>query len=173
MKRDKWTPAGHHKLCDAHFKKDDYIWPEDADVGKKRLKPDAVPSVFEFPSHLAPRERKRKQPVNRKIPSPKKKKLVATSSHVTTNDHNYAACPTKKVHQLKAKIAAKNKIIKKLKARHFRQAKTLQSVIQQLVKAKFLQSQYTQFFTENFSDMTVELFKNEAKKPRKRRGFEI
>ena len=35
-------------------------------------------------------------------------------------------------------------------------------MIQQLVKAKFLQSQCTQFFTENFSDMTVELFKNEA-----------
>ena len=45
MKRDKWVPNKWSFLCSDHFKESDFK------VGKglkRRLKPDAIPSLFNF-----------------------------------------------------------------------------------------------------------------------------
>ena len=52
-------------LCDEHFTPNDYNNPLDHN---SRLKKDAVPSVFVFPQHLQPVEKKRQSPTKRPFP---------------------------------------------------------------------------------------------------------
>lgn len=65
MKRENFKASDHTMLCSKHF------LPECFDteafcIGRK-LKPDAVPSVFDFPPHLVPRGKKRKPPILRNV----------------------------------------------------------------------------------------------------------
>ena len=56
MKRDKWVPNKWSFLCSDHFKESDYK------VGKglkRRLKPDAIPSLFNFPNCRKPNKGRR------------------------------------------------------------------------------------------------------------------
>lgn len=53
LRRDKWTPSKTSRLCGEHFLPTDYI--NQPGLAVKRLKPDAVPSVFSFPKHLLPK----------------------------------------------------------------------------------------------------------------------
>ena len=54
MKRDHWKPSQYYFLCEKHFTPDDYVMGKQAaNRLKKYLKPDAVPSVFDFPPHLS------------------------------------------------------------------------------------------------------------------------
>ena len=59
--RDKWEPTSYSVLCNLHF--EDWCFEQDSklteSIGKKRprLKPDAVPTIFEKPASL-----KRKNP---------------------------------------------------------------------------------------------------------------
>ena len=66
-KRDNWTPSKSAVLCEKHFKPSDYFCndielPSNLCVKRKRLKPDAVPSIFDFPEHLLPKCNARKPP---------------------------------------------------------------------------------------------------------------
>ena len=47
-------------MCSDHFTRDDYFF-----SNSKRLKPNAVPSKFDFPQHLQPTGSKRKAPFQR------------------------------------------------------------------------------------------------------------
>ena len=73
MKRDKWMPSKHSVLCEKHFTPKDYY---DASKAKKILKPDAIPSVFEFPPHLSKVAKPRSSPAKRKAPSPVKPEVA-------------------------------------------------------------------------------------------------
>ena len=69
MKRDKSIPSKYSVLCEKHFTPNDY---HDTNRAKKILKPDAVPSVFQFPSHLNKISKPRSTPAKKKAPSPAK-----------------------------------------------------------------------------------------------------
>ncbi len=81
MKGADWKPTIHSVLYEKHFQPEDYITNTtmlkslDIDVEtkkaltptKKYLKPAAVPSIFEFPSHLKKTVTPRKPPAQRNI----------------------------------------------------------------------------------------------------------
>ena len=80
VKRADWKPTKHSVLCEKHFQPDDYVCgtknlaslydpktSKDLIPTKKYLKPDAVPSIFDFPAHLKKNKTPRKPPAKRLI----------------------------------------------------------------------------------------------------------
>lgn len=55
-KRKNFMPTTASRLCSKHFQESDF------EVGgiRRRLKKDVVPSIFEFPQHLQPKQAKRR-----------------------------------------------------------------------------------------------------------------
>ena len=87
IRREKWFPTQSSVLCSTHFSDDCFV------EGKKnrRLKKDAVPSIFNFPKHLQEdtntKMKKRKSPKKRLLssspgPSPQKLAKFVSSDHV-------------------------------------------------------------------------------------------
>lgn len=76
MKRAKWMPSNGSVLCGNHFTKDQYRF------NGKRLKPDAVPTIF---GHTSEIKVKRKAPTNRNIASERQDRIRRAFSL----DHNY------------------------------------------------------------------------------------
>ena len=76
-------------------------------VKRKRLKADAVPSVFDFPEHLMPKCKSRKPPVAR-LTSETPACLPEASTIVRpVSDHSYAVSPTKKIKRLTSMVSKK------------------------------------------------------------------
>lgn len=50
VKRENWNPTKYSKLCSDHFTSEDYLDRPISNIAL--LKPDAVPSIFNFPKHL-------------------------------------------------------------------------------------------------------------------------
>ncbi|XP_049273685.1 THAP domain-containing protein 1-like [Rhipicephalus sanguineus] len=65
IKRDKWQPTNHTCICNAHF--EECCFEQKRADGWKKLKPNAVPTLFPF--KVAPR--KRKPPRERALPVPR------------------------------------------------------------------------------------------------------
>uniref|UniRef100_A0A8D8T224 THAP domain-containing protein 2 n=1 Tax=Cacopsylla melanoneura TaxID=428564 RepID=A0A8D8T224_9HEMI len=63
MRRDKWMPNTHSVICSLHFTPD--AFEQSGWASKRILKPDAVPSVFDFPEHLQKEVKTRKPPLDR------------------------------------------------------------------------------------------------------------
>eukprot|EP00795_Rhopilema_esculentum_P016003 gene16003-7336_t len=179
-KRKNWHPTKSSVLCEKHFKETDYVHSDYAEsmalkleVQRKRLKSDAVPSKFAFLDHLVPKESKiRKPPARRNI---LKKCDVAQSTSSETSmkncDHSYAASPSKKVKKLSNMISKKNRQIKRLKAQKLRRAKTIRSLIKELNKYKYLtNANADQMLIQNFNEMALDLFKNQARNSEKKTG---
>lgn len=63
MRRDKFSPKKSSRICSKHFSNECYDtnpW-----SSKKKLKDDAVPTIFEFPDHLSKTKPARKPPIIR------------------------------------------------------------------------------------------------------------
>lgn len=65
MKREGFKPTIHSKICSEHFHQGDFIY----NFGRKTLKHDSVPSIFNFPAHLL-----------KKDPNERSKRLQTVSS---------------------------------------------------------------------------------------------
>lgn len=66
MRRENFKPSKHARICSKHFTPDSFItcpW-----SSNKRLRSDAVPSIFNFPSHLIKKIVIRRPPVSRHRP---------------------------------------------------------------------------------------------------------
>lgn len=63
VKRKDFVPKKSTKLCSKHFKPSDYV--PAVVSGNLRLKKDAVPTVFDFPEHLQPKEVCERRPLVR------------------------------------------------------------------------------------------------------------
>lgn len=63
-KRKDFTPKKHTRLCSKHFNEDDFYreWPHSQ---RRVLKCDAVPTLFDFPSHLQHSHPKKRRFINR------------------------------------------------------------------------------------------------------------
>ena len=92
MKRDQWKPSQYSFLCEKHFTPDDHVMGNKAaNRLKKYLKPDAIPSVFDFPPHLFKQTNRRNPPKKRQattvtgVPCKRPKK----GSQPVGHDHNY------------------------------------------------------------------------------------
>jgi len=63
MRRDNFTPSKQSKLCSKHFTSDCYnINPWSS---QKKLKDNAIPSIFDFPTSFKKDTNPRKPPANR------------------------------------------------------------------------------------------------------------
>ena len=118
MKRDQWKPSQYSFLCEKHFTPDDYVMgKEAANRLKKYLKPDAIPSVFDFPPHLFKQTSPRSPPKKRQatttvtgVPCKKPK----TGSQPVGHDQNYTVSPRKLIPKMKKALQEKRKKIKTL-----------------------------------------------------------
>ena len=83
VRREGWAPTKYSYICSDHFLESDFA--QNTGI-YKRLKKDAVPSVFlAFPQHLQKNTVKRKLPTERKTePSTKIRKAVIS-------DHSYTS----------------------------------------------------------------------------------
>ena len=91
-------PSEYSVLCEKHFTSNDY-YAHDVNKAKKILKPDAVPSVFEFPPHLSTTTKPRKTPAKRKASIPVKTEIPEKKSKFQTNlsEHSYCMSPSKTI----------------------------------------------------------------------------
>lgn len=83
LKRKNFKPSIHSKLCSKHFKQSDYLPPVVS--GPLRLKKDAVPSVFDLPDYLLPKEPRERRPLVRIIPNEIQPQMV--SSEIQTRNY--------------------------------------------------------------------------------------
>ena len=145
--------------------------PNSESLGKKYLKKDAIPSVFNFPKHLQKRSPKKRAPVKRSNPGPPETPPAVDPKHVRI-DHTYASniSPRKMKANYKKKLRQKNKIINRLRARNFRKEKTIKGLMLQLNKLKLLSEENEKSIIDNFGHMATELFRNEAKNCNKLSG---
>jgi len=76
VKRDKLSPTKCSFICSDHFLESDFSYPStlplSATLKKRKLKQNAVPSIFDFPAHL------KKQPVKERNPN----KRVSQALHL-------------------------------------------------------------------------------------------
>ncbi|KAI5727393.1 hypothetical protein M8J77_023920 [Diaphorina citri] len=88
MKRDKWKPSKHSKICSAHFTEDSFVtnpWSE-----RKKLSDTAVPSIFTFPDHLVKTPCPRKQPADRLL-------SAESSTIMEPQEYMFVRSPTNEV----------------------------------------------------------------------------
>eukprot|EP00794_Sanderia_malayensis_P011743 gene11743-12964_t len=179
MRWENWTPTSYQRICEKHFLPSDYSYPpslpNSKSLGKKYLKKDAIPSVFNFPAHLKKKSPKKRSTTKRCSPP-----IVTTSSKSTSPDpkkikldHSYASAlvsPRKIRDKYKKKLAHKNKVINKLRVGNIRKAKSIQNLMQKLKSLKLLSEENAMSINDNFGHMATELFRNEAKNVGKHSG---
>lgn len=117
---------------------------------------------------------KRKAPSRRLAPASKKAKAEkAKTNQVPPSDHNYCASSSssaKKITQLSNRLTQKNKVIRRLRSRNLRQAKTLKALIDKLKQFGYLSENCSSLLKENFEDLPTDLIKNEFKNKGKTTG---
>ena len=161
VRREGWLPTKHSCICSDHFLQSDFV----KNTGiYKRLKKDAVPSVFPaYPKHLQKNTVKRKLPTERKTePSPTKIRKAATFDHSYTSTEEST---TEKVNILSKKVLA-------LQQRLYKQnqkIKNMAELIQQLKEKSYIAEQQAKLLDFNFSGMAKELFTNQMNNPLKKR----
>ena len=133
---------------------------------KKYLKPDAVPSVFDFPPHLSNETNPRNSPKKRQatttikgVPCKRPKKVYQPVRH----DHNYSVSPRKVIPKMKKALEDKRKKIKTLTKKSLRKVKTIKGLLKKLQDMKHLSKEQSANLMSNFGHMTKELFINEQK----------
>ncbi|KAF7237356.1 SCAN domain-containing protein 3 [Varanus komodoensis] len=66
IRRKNFTPTRHHVICSEHFREADYL--ENVASGRRYLKPEAIPTVFNIPERLK-KGAKRRRPLLRQKPA--------------------------------------------------------------------------------------------------------
>lgn len=64
-KRKNFVPNKYTKLCNKHFTSNDFL-DDVPNPKRKRLKPDAVPTIFNFPGHLQKSQPKKRRTIERR-----------------------------------------------------------------------------------------------------------
>ena len=161
-------PSEYSVLCEKHFTSNDY-YAHDVNKAKKILKPDAVPSVFEFPPHLSTTTKPRKTPAKRKASIPVKTEIPEKKSKFQTNlsEHSYCMSPSKTIPKMKKSLEKKRKKIKVLTKKNIRKEKTIKGLLKKLESMKHLDADQTQRLLSNFGHLTRDLFTNELKNSKK------
>ena len=176
LRRKDWTPSKSERICEKHFLPTDYTYPPSLPFSqslyRKRLKPDAVPSCFNFPRHLQKAPVKERPIPTRSRPVPSEHPCPADTAKVARLEHNYASkeSPSKKAIRYKRLLLKKQRIIKTLRQRNIRKEKTIKGLVRQLQKSKLISEEAGNSFGNNFGHMSMELFKNQQKNAEKQAG---
>ena len=125
MRRKGWHPSKSERICEKHFIPGDYQYsptlPFSQTLGRRYLKKDAVPSVFNFPEHLVKKNVERRAPPKRFHP-PESNETAGPSKQtkimkVHETDHTYACniSPSKLKAKYERKLKQKTNKIKNLR----------------------------------------------------------
>ena len=162
-----FKPTKSDHLCSDHFTKEDYVF-----SNSSRLKPGAVPSVFNFPAHLT-----KDVPKKRKNPCDHYKQPLSTtkqSDPTPPSPKKPKGSPSKE--ELKKLIAEQKTKIKTLQQKLRRRDKKIETQSQFIsdLKAKnLIDDDIANILDENFSGLTGAIiqnqFKNKGRDPRGRR----
>ena len=157
IRREGWFPTQYSYICSEHFLESDFIQRTGI---CKRLKQDAVPSVFPaFPKHLQNNVAKWKLPKERKTePSPTKIRKTTISDHCYTSTE---ASTTEKVKTLSKKVHALNQHLYKRNKR----IKNMTDLIKQLKEKSYIAEKQADLLEFNFNGMAKELFTNQMNNP--------
>ena len=156
----RWVPTKHSCICSDHFLQSDFV--QHTGI-YKRLKADAVPSVFSgFPEHLQKTTVKRKLPMERNTePSPTKIRKAAIFDHSYTSTE---ASATEKVKKLSKKVHALHQCV----YRRNQKIKNMSDLIQQLKEKSYIAEKQANLLEFNFSGMAKELCTNQMNNPLKK-----
>ena len=175
MRRKDWTPSKSGRICEKHFLPTDYTYPPSLPFSKslsrKRLKPDAVPSCFNFPRHLQKAPVKERPVPTRSHPVPSEHPCPADTAKVARLKHSYAKeSPSKKAIRYKRLLLKIQRTIKTVRQKNIRKEKTTKGLVRQLQKSKMMSEEAGNSFGNNFGHMAMELFKNQQKNAEKQAG---
>ncbi|KAG8188465.1 hypothetical protein JTE90_008030 [Oedothorax gibbosus] len=102
-KHKDWMPNKHSYICSVHFKPECMYTVKEG--GRTRLKPDAVPTEFDFPSHFIKVIKERQTPRRtRRAPSPQQVPAVDISI-----DHNYGSKHVSELDKVKEQLKISQK----------------------------------------------------------------
>ena len=151
LKREKFVPSKYSFLCSEHFLAEDY----NNNNKKLHLKPDVVPSIFNFPDKFIDTQTPRKRPKKR-------------------NSDQIANPSTLEVSPKKVKLRRQVKTLKQKLRRKEQKIETLENLVNSLKEENMISNDVGKIIEQNFSGITKELFlsqyKNEkAKSPQGRR----
>ena len=147
---ENFEPKKHDRICRNHFTPEDFYFAD-----SKKPKPDAVPSIFEFPGQSFSRSpsnigTKRKLPASRSIPSSPKKLPKISVPPISIKRKS----PTKdelrrKIKTLQQKVRRKEKKIENLKG-----------LLDDLVKRQLLSEDVSSNLEKSFSGLPLAFIKN-------------
>ena len=155
------TPSKHSRICSKHFKLEDFECQEN---GKRVLKKNIVPSIFDFHESLN-KNNKRNQLYNDDT-SHIKKTICSISNKEVTELEITNTIKEKILKQSSPKkllLRKKIKILKQKLKRKDKKIASLSKVIQNLEKKKIISIDVAELLENNFSGLTKELLKSELK----------
>uniref|UniRef100_A0A670YYU8 THAP-type domain-containing protein n=1 Tax=Pseudonaja textilis TaxID=8673 RepID=A0A670YYU8_PSETE len=82
IRRKNFTPTRHHVLCSEHFCEADYL--ENVASGRRYLKPEAIPTVFNIPERQRKGAKRRRPLLRRKPPESPSRNLLKVESSANT-----------------------------------------------------------------------------------------
>lgn len=126
IRRKDWEPTKTSLICSEHFTDDDYVVKKSASV-RPRLKPDAVPSIFDFPDNYNYMKKEKQRILAEKLEY-EKQLLINHKKMCVSHDHSYGNSSVHKVSTLASEI---DKIKNKYKL-IFEKAKGKKKTIQNL-----------------------------------------
>jgi hypothetical protein len=179
IRRVNWTPSDRTVLCSKHFAVDDFE--PIAEHRKKRdLKRSAIPSLFFYPDHLQPKQRKPRklpterssqleQPIEHEEPLQEVEQLSVDSNLISVQkvlrEHDYCFLDAKTLtEQLQAAKKTvrilKNKLAAERKKSSYRKKKNtnLQSTLNSLKKDGTLESHSTDHLQGRLTPTLLQIF---------------
>ena len=142
-------------ICGEHFSKDDYLF-----TNSKKLKDGAIPSVFNFPSHLHNNSLRRKQPSKRVCVPPNRKLTLEEKK----TEAPASSSPTKEDLQAKLKQQeSKIKVLKQKLRRKYKRISTFKDIISQLKGKQLIKEQLAVQLQDEFSGLSLVVIKNHFK----------
>jgi len=179
VRRQNWKPTKHSVLCSEHFESSCFRFY----ANQKRLKEDAVPSVFKFPEHLMPKPKTPRRTLVRSVAVDGQVENVCSESAsvevatpvsepvVVLTDHNYSllSSPSRikrkydalldREKQHNAGIRKRLKVVRRKLFRQQAKMKSMKDVIQQLKAKTDVNSAAIDLIQGCFGDIPAEMLK--------------
>ena len=162
-----WRPTEFSKVCSDHFKEDDFV--EGTKI--RRLKPDAVPSVFPgYPRSMQCTAVNRRPPPKRRL-SVEKDPVELSPRKKIALDHTYSGPPLEQAildakSQLKAtkkRLAIKYAQVQVLSRKVKRRDKKLSTLMEEIKSKNMITEEQLKFLRLNFNEESMVLIENEFK----------
>ena len=168
VRRKTWKPTNASFLCSKHFTPECFYDSPSQFVQvngqRRKLKPNSVPSLFDFPKHLQNNKKKRRSPVKRTNPGfVPEQNSPAPAKKVPWLDHAYTASLSKENKKLRQAVAKKNRKIRQLRRKNIRLAKKVDNLLSNLKMLQLISQEGENCISSHFGELTLSIIENERK----------